>query len=242
VNLSTRHSTQTNRGCGFLSASHGHRLRRARVLSHRCHHHLLIHIDLHAIRRILPSIDLEAFIARLFPRISARCLLLLLRYRTIPPLNFTSGPAQGGFNALEQRQRASPIPNLPLGSARSSHHAEGVCDNDTLPQVIGLSHHLPESFQTAFLPQRFGFSATRNLLHGTTQKEAPSCCPYCVSGTLFTGMKVLENRRNIYQKRGHSVFCDDTALVPISEVCQDSFLERADCPRRARPAGSGLQR
>jgi hypothetical protein len=242
VNLSIRHSAQTTRGCGFLSASHAHQLRQAIVSSHRCRRHLLIHIDLRAILRILHSVDLEAFVARFFPRISARCLRLLLRYRTIPLPNFTSDTAKGGINALEQRQRASPNPNLPLGSARSSHHAKGVCNNNTLPQVIGLSHHLPGSFQTAFLPQRFGFSATRNLLHGTTKKEALSCCPYCVSGTLFTAMKVLENRRNIYQKGGHSIFCDDTALVPISEVCQDSFLERADCPRRARPAGSGLQR
>jgi hypothetical protein len=86
-----------------------------------------------------------------------------------------------------------------------------VCNNNTLPQVIGLSH-LPETFLTAFLPQRFGFSSTRNLIHGATKKEVPSCCPCCVSGTLFTEMKVLENRRHIYRNRGHSVFSDDRAF------------------------------
>jgi hypothetical protein len=73
VNLSIRHSAQTTRGCGFLFASHAHQLRQAIVSSHRCRRHLLIHIDLRAILRILHSVDLEAFVARFFPRISARC-------------------------------------------------------------------------------------------------------------------------------------------------------------------------
>jgi hypothetical protein len=244
VNLSIRHSAQTTRGCGLLSGSRAHSQRR--VLNLRCHRHLLRHIDLRAIRRILFSIDLEAFVAWVIPRISACCLRrVLLRYRTIPPLNFTSDPAKGGFNALEQRQRAAPKPNLPLGSARSSHHADGVCDNDTLPQVIGLSHHLPERFQSPVVPERFGFSATRNLIHGVTRKEVPSCRPYCVSGTLFTEMKVLENRRHIYRNRGHSVFSDDRAFwCPCPKCVEIHFspIHTADCAQRLIVVGRGFRR
>jgi hypothetical protein len=65
VDLSTRHSSQITRGCGpeLLSAAHIHRLRKGRALNCGCHSHLLRHIDLRAIPRILLSIDLEAFTA-----------------------------------------------------------------------------------------------------------------------------------------------------------------------------------
>lgn len=63
MDLATNHSPQISRGCGLLSASHAHQLRPARALNYRCHSYLLRHIDLRAIRRILFSIDLDAFTA-----------------------------------------------------------------------------------------------------------------------------------------------------------------------------------
>ena len=61
MNLSIRHSAQITRGCGALSATHAHR--QGRALNFRFHSPLLRHIDLRAIRRILLSIDLDAFTA-----------------------------------------------------------------------------------------------------------------------------------------------------------------------------------
>jgi hypothetical protein len=68
VNLSTRHSARITRSCGPLSASHGHR--QGRALSFRCQSHLLRHIDPRATRRILLSIDLDAFTASIPVRTS----------------------------------------------------------------------------------------------------------------------------------------------------------------------------
>lgn len=61
MNLSTRYSAQTTRGCGPVSASRAHR--QGRALNLRCQRHLRRHIDLRAFRRILLSIDLDAFTA-----------------------------------------------------------------------------------------------------------------------------------------------------------------------------------
>ena len=41
-----------------------------------------------------------------------------------------------------------------------------------------------------------------------TKNEVPRC-PYCVSGTVFREMKVLENGRQICEKCGHIVFPED---------------------------------
>jgi ribosomal protein S27AE len=44
-----------------------------------------------------------------------------------------------------------------------------------------------------------------------TKNDVPRC-PYCVSGTVFTEMKVLENGRHICEKCGHIVFPDNRVL------------------------------
>jgi hypothetical protein len=44
-----------------------------------------------------------------------------------------------------------------------------------------------------------------------TKNEVPRC-PYCVSGTVFREMKVLENGRQICEYCGHIVFSDNRAF------------------------------
>lgn len=61
MNLSIRHSAQMTRGCRPLPAAHAHR--QGSALDFRFHSPLLRHIDLRATRRILLSIDLDAFTA-----------------------------------------------------------------------------------------------------------------------------------------------------------------------------------
>jgi hypothetical protein len=72
VDLSTWHSAPITRGCGseLASAAPTLRLRQGRASNYRCHSPLLRHIDLRAIRRVLLSIDLEAFTASIPVRTS----------------------------------------------------------------------------------------------------------------------------------------------------------------------------
>ena len=59
-----------------------------------------------------------------------------------------------------------------------------------------------------------------------TKNEVPRC-PYCLSGTVFREMKVLENGRQICEKCGHIVFPRDKAFWCPCQKC----LEAPSPPR-----------
>jgi ribosomal protein S27AE len=59
-----------------------------------------------------------------------------------------------------------------------------------------------------------------------TENEVPRC-PYCVSGTVFREMKVLENGRQICEKCGHIVFPEDRVFWCPCQKC----LEARSSPR-----------
>ena len=56
-----------------------------------------------------------------------------------------------------------------------------------------------------------------------SNNEVPRC-PYCVSGTVFREMKVLENGRQICKKCGHIVFPDNRAFWCPCPKCLEGWF------------------
>ena len=60
-------------------------------------------------------------------------------------------------------------------------------------------------------------------MEAAPKNEVPRC-PYCVLGTVFTEMKVLENGRQICEMCGHIVFPADRAFWCPCQKCLEVRL------------------